>query len=492
MNHTSKLKCASDGRRFESMWQAAERLAAKKISAVELLEQCRLAFKTANPVVNALILHDFESARSVAKRCDQERSRGQPVGPLHGIPFSIKESFDVEGWPTTCGDPKHVANVAAKDATAVRRLKEAGAVLIGKTNLPLYLRDWQSYNSVYGTTRNPRDPDRTPGGSSGGGAAAVCTGMSYFDIGSDIGSSLRNPAHYCGVFSHKSSHGLISLAGHGIGGLLDTQDINVAGPFARSATDLELVFRTLAVPANPVMRFELPVSRAHTLREFRVGIMLQCSIAEVDNEVVIALEQLGRRLEREEVQVSWNVRPEIDLPALWRTYTLMLRAATSVYLNDEAFCAALALAGKAAGDDSYAALQFDGTTLRHRDWLLLEKARLHFVAAWDRFFDDYDVLLCPAAATVAFPLNEAQEPWQRFITVNGKPQPMTTQLFWAGHSGLCGLPSTVAPAGITANGLPVGVQIVARRFHDLTSMRFAQCLEQIDYRFTPPPMFNNI
>lgn len=493
MDHESELACAAGGTRFEPMWQAAERLATGKTSAVDLLEQCRKAFEAANPVVNALILHDFGAARSIAEQRDEELRRGYPAGPLHGIPFSIKESFDVEGWPTTCGNPQHAANIAANDAAVVRRLKEAGAVLIGKTNVPLHLRDWQSYNDIYGTTRNPRDPDRTPGGSSGGSAAAVCTGMSYFDVGSDIGSSLRNPAHYCGVFSHKSSHGLISLRGHGIGVLLDTQDINVAGPFARSATDLELVFRTLAVPANPVMHFELPASRARTLREFRVGIMLQCPIAEVDNEVAFALEQLGHRLEQEGVRVSWNARPEIDLPALWRTYVLMLRAATSVYLDDAAFCAVLALVGKAVGGDaSYAALQFDGTALHHRDWLLLEKARLRFAAAWDRFFDEYDVLLCPAAASVAFPLNEAEDPWQRFITVNGKHQPMTTQLFWAGHSGLCGLPSTVAPVGVTTNGLPVGVQIVARRYHDLTSMRFAQCLEQIDYRFTPPHLFNNI
>src|SRR5262249_10816413 len=154
--------------------------------------------------INALILSDFDAARSAAAESDARRARGQPRGPLDGIPFSVKESFDVSGWPTTCGNPANLGNVATSDAVIVERLRAAGAVLLGKTNVPIALRDWQSYNAIYGTTRNPHDDKRTPGGSSGGSAAAVCAGMSFFDVGSDIASSLRNPAHFCGVFSHKS------------------------------------------------------------------------------------------------------------------------------------------------------------------------------------------------------------------------------------------------------------------------------------------------
>jgi amidase len=470
-------------------WQASELLKKENISSVELLESCRKAFEAWNPSINALVLQNFERAREDSARCDEERRRGTALGRLHGIPFTIKESFDVQGWATTCGNPRLADNIAGQDARVVQLLRAEGAVVVGKTNVPLYLRDWQSYNELYGTTRNPRDTSRTPGGSSGGSAAAVCSGMSFFDIGSDIGSSLRNPAHYCGIFSHKSSHGLVSLVGHGIDGVCAAPDINVAGPLARSAFDLEWIFRAIAGDgiASPAFRLALPESRARELSEFRVGVLLQSPIAEVDDEVAAALESLGRHLEREGVQVSWNVRPEIDLAALWRTYVLMLRAATSAYLDDDSFDRMVALASVRHDiDDSYASLQFKGAALRHRDWLLLEKERLRFAAAWDAFFRDFDVLLCPAAATCAFPINQEGEPWQRMLSVNGKPQPMTTQLFWAGHSGLCGLPSTVAPAGFGKSGLPVGVQIVANRYHDLTSLRFAQCLERIGYRFIPP------
>lgn len=199
------------GARFLPVWEAAALLAKGDASAQDLVNWCEAAYAASHREINALILADFTAARAAAEASDRRRRRGESLGLLDGIPFSIKESFDVAGWPTTCGSPAQRHNIATSDSAVVERLRAAGAVLLGKTNVPLGLRDWQSYNAIYGTTRNPRDPSRTPGGSSGGSAAAVCAGMSFFDVGSDIGSSLRNPAHYCGVFSHKSSHGLVPL-----------------------------------------------------------------------------------------------------------------------------------------------------------------------------------------------------------------------------------------------------------------------------------------
>lgn len=479
---------AASGLRYMPLWRCLQALRDGEITAEALVDACHAAFLENHPAINALPVHDYDAARIEARRADAARRDGALPGPLHGIPFSIKESFDVGGWPTTCGDPAHAGRRVSEDSDVVRRLRQAGAILVGKSNVPVYLRDWQSYNALYGTTRNPHDPARTPGGSSGGSAAAVCTGMSLFDVGSDIGSSLRNPAHYCGVFSHKSSHGLISLRGHGIGGTDAAPDINVAGPIARSARDLEILLGVLAGGADGATA-HMPLRPApdRPPREFRVAVLPTHPFAPVDADVAGAIETLGRRLSAMGVRVSWNAKPAIDARALWRTYVLMLRAATSTYMSDAAFDTVRALARHAdPGDDSYAALQYVGAALDHRAWLQLAETRRGFARAWADFFGEHDVLLCPAAATAAFPLNETGEPWQRTLDVNGEAQPMTTQLFWAGHSGLCGLPSTVAPAGRTAGGLPVGVQIVAGLGRDLTSLRFAQWLEDNGYAFQPP------
>ncbi|MDF9432068.1 amidase [Cupriavidus gilardii] len=478
--------------RYRPLWQAVDDLTAGRTTAEQLLDICQAAWAERNPELNAIVLADFAAAREQARASDARRRQSRALGPLDGVPFSIKESFDVAGWPTTCGSPALRDHVAQRDATVVQRLRESGAVLIGKTNVPLGLRDWQSYNAVYGTTRNPHDPSRTPGGSSGGSAAAVCAGMSLFDIGSDIGSSLRNPAHYCGVFSHKSSHGIVPLSGHGTGApSFGMQDINVAGPIARSARDLELVLQAIAGLEGAdalAYRFALPPCPLNTLHQFRVAVLPTHPQAETDREVSDCIEGLGRWLEGQGTSVAWHVRPSFEAEELWRVYVLLLRATTSVHMPDAAFADSLDEAAAAdPADARYAVLQHVGATLHHRDWLQLQHARARFTQAWQRFFDDYDVLLCPAAATTAFELNEAGEPWQRHLLVNGRPQPMTTQLFWAGHSGLCGLPSTVAPIGPGRSGLPVGVQIVAGRYRDLTSLRFASLLEAAGFAFRPPP-----
>ncbi|MGC7402995.1 amidase [Pandoraea pneumonica] len=475
---------------YASIGAAQAALARQEVTSTVLVAACEAAWRSENPRLNALVVSDFERAHAVARALDAARRAGNVRGPLHGVPFTIKESFDVEGWPTTVGDPAFKGNIAKRHATVMQRLENAGAILLGKTNVPIWLRDWQSYNDVYGTTRNPHDVTRTPGGSSGGSAAAVCAGMSFFDVGSDIGSSIRNPAHYCGIFSHKSTHGLVPLDGHGLPGGATFPDINVAGPLARSADDLESVLAAIAGPtadAACALRLELPRCHATDLREIRFGILPTHPVAEVDAEVEQCIVALGKDLERRGAHVQWNARPALDAAELLRVYMLLLRAATSGYLGEEAFAASVSSAAEVAADDlRYASLQHVGAVMRHRDWLKLQPLREQFAAAWRALFEQVDVLLCPVAATAAFPLNEQGAPWQRTLDVNGRAQPLTTQLFWAGHSGLCGLPSTVAPAGRTAQGLPVGVQIVAPLYHDLRSIHVARLLEAAGYTFVPP------
>jgi len=478
--------------RYASLWQVAQAMRDNEVDAVSLVSECEAAFAADNPRINAIVISDFRAAHAVAQERDRERLAGHLRGPLHGIPFTIKESFDVSGWPTTMGDPAYRDYPVSANSDVVGRLLDAGAVLLGKTNVPIYLRDWQTYNDVYGTTRNPRDLTRTPGGSSGGSAAAVCSGMSFFDVGSDIGSSIRNPAHFCGIFSHKSTHGIVSLKGHGLGSSMVQPDINVAGPLARSARDLELVLSAITGPgeeAAGAVRFDLPPCDETDLRAFRFGILSNHPLAEVDGPVEHCIVEMGKWLERRGAEVVWDARPALDAAQLLQTYILLLRASTSQYLDDAAFAAALSASAAVAQDDSsYSAQQYVGTALRHREWLGLQKLRDTFCDAWRRLFADVDVLLCPAAATAAFTINEAGAPWQRTLNVNGHAQPMTTQLFWAGHSGVCGLPSTVVPGGTTREGLPIGVQIVAPLYHDLRSLRIAALLEEAGYAFVPPSL----
>ncbi len=491
-----------------SIAQLQDQLRSGHTTSTVLVQQCLAAMQAHNPSLNAVVVDGSAQALAAAQQADAElanRARGanstnspsaQPLGPLHGIPFTIKESFDVQGWPTTCGLPARAQHQAAQHSAVVQRLLSAGAIVLGKTNVPLHLRDWQSYNDVYGTTRNPHDLDKTPGGSSGGSAAAVSSGMSQFDIGSDIGSSIRNPAHFCGIFSHKASHGLISMAGHGIDSQEPLPAINCAGPLARSAHDLEAVLHVLAdLPgdASRAGHLQLQPDTRTALSQYRIGIALDDAYCRIDEPIRAAITALGQRLESLGVQVDWSARPAIDSRQLWRTYVLMLRAATSMH-QPEAAIAQMQQAKAALDpstlqdDDSYATLQILGATLSHRDYLLLEQQKTAFTAAWDQYFQQYDLLLCPAAATLAFEHNHELEPWQRQQSINGQPQPLTSQLFWAGLGGLCGLPATVAPIRGDAPGLPVGVQIIAKRFGDLSSIRFAQLLEAQGYHYRPPAM----
>src|SRR5262245_16964260 len=225
-------------------------LEACRVGSLELLEHLLARAERHNPALNAIVVRDIDRARARAKEADTARRRGESWGPLHGLPMTVKECFDVEGLPTSAGSPGLKANAALRHADAVQRLVDAGAIIFGKTNVPLFAGDLQTYNEVYGITNNPWDTTRGPGGSSGGSAVALAAGLTPLELGSDIGGSIRNPAHFCGVYGHKPSYGVISMRGHvpGPPNSLLQADIGVAGPLARSADDLELALSVMAGP----------------------------------------------------------------------------------------------------------------------------------------------------------------------------------------------------------------------------------------------------
>jgi amidase len=408
--------------------------------------------------------------------------------------MTIKESFDWTGTPSTWGVPKLKDNIATRDAVPLTRLTDAGAVIFGKTNVPLMLADWQSFNEIYGTTNNPWDVTRAPGGSSGGSAVALATGMSALEIGSDIGSSIRNPAHYCGVYGHKPTYGVVSRRGDTYPGNVAASDISVAGPLARSAADLAVMLKLMAgtdgVDAR-ALSLDLPKAKQKSFRDFRVAAMLSDPVSEVDQPVQDLIAKLGAFLVKKVKAISFEARPQFSTREAMDVYVALLRAATSRRQTDDDFAQNLALTKKFKPDDnSYFAAMTRANVLPHRSWLMVNERRHQMRLAWDAFFEEWDVLLCPAAASAAFPHDQKGERHERTILVNGRKVPTTDQLFWAGYSGCFYLPSTVAPVGLTPQGLPSGVQIVARQYGDLSSIRFAELIEREYFAFTPPKGFN--
>jgi amidase len=405
--------------------------------------------------------------------------------------MTAKESFDMAGLPSTWGDPRFRDNIADTDAVAITRLTEAGAIIYGKTNVPLMLADWQSYNAIYGTTNNPWDVTRAPGGSSGGSAVALATGMSAMEIGSDIGASIRNPAHYCGVYGHKPTWGVVPYKGHLLPGIVQPGDITVAGPLARSARDLAAMMKIIAGPVGPEARgyqLKLPPATQKSLKEFKVAVMVTDEQSEVDLGVQDLLGRLTQFLGKRVKKISTTARPAFSTKEAMDVYIALLRSATSRRQTDAEFAAnAAKVAASDPKDDSYLSKMLRAYVLPHRDWLKYNERRHQMRLLWEQFFDDWDVMICPAAASAAFPHDHEGERHERKITVNGKRVPTTDQLFWAGYSGCFLLPSTVAPMGLTPEGLPAGVQIITRGYGDYTSIRFAELLEKEYGGFVPPP-----
>jgi amidase len=474
--------------------ELALRLRRREVSSVELLQHYVARVDWLDAKINAVVVRDFDRALRRAREADAALARGVSWGPLHGLPMTVKESFDVPGLPTTWGIEAFRGNVAERPATAVQRLLDAGAVIFGKTNVPVALADWQSFNPIYGTTNNPWDTGRTPGGSSGGSAAALAAGLTALELGSDIGASIRNPAHYCGVWGHKPTWGTVPMEGHQLPGdvCIDALDIAVAGPLARSAHDLTLAMDIVAAPLRAFGPMGwLPAQwrdAGQPPQRLRVAVLADDRVAEVDASVRDALAALAEFLRRRGVMVSEDARPVVSEEA-WDVYVHLLRAATGTHLGDAEYAAAREHAARHAPTSrDFAAWHWQASTMSHREWHQYDERRAKLRKQWEIFFGQWDLLICPVATAPAFPHMHDGFRWERMIKVNGRAQPSTQQLFWAGYPGLCGLPATAVPLGLSAEGLPVGAQIVGPAFGDPICLRFARWLDK-EYRgFVAPPI----
>jgi amidase len=478
---------------FSSATEMLRLLRDRHVSAVELIDLHLQRIERYNPTLHAIVTLDAECARERASRADEERARGIDL-PLLGLPLTIKDAIDVRGLPTT-GGLRHRREVRADaDAPLVARLRQAGAVIVGKTNVPPYVSDWQTNNPIFGRTVNPWDPSRTPGGSTGGGAAAVAAGLSPLEFGSDLGGSIRVPASFCGIYGHRPSETVAPRGGHFPGSpLLDVAGVlNVLGPLARAAPDLDLALQVVAGPEigeDAAWRLALPPARQERLSAFRVAVLPPIGWQPVSSEVHDALNLLVHGLRDRGVEVE-EVQPEAfgDLRAHHHLYASLLAAVFTFNAGiSEERRRADAVAIRADGDE-FAESRARGMTGSAHDLLHWLRERERYRASYRDFFQRWDVLLAPVTLGPAFehddrPLSE------RSLTVDGVAFPYMRHMVYPGIATLSGQPATAFPVAVSRTGLPIGLQVIGPYLEDRTPIRFATLLAEEFGGYSPPPKY---
>jgi amidase len=450
----------------QTVEDVVDAMKAGTISSAELVEMTIARIEAIDPKLNAIVVRDFDRAREAAKAADAARARGDGR-PLLGVPMTVKEAIDVAGLPTTWGLPGTQHTKVTRDAVVVERLKAAGAIILGKTNVAMMLADWQSSNPVYGRTNNPWDVTRTAGGSSGGAAAALAAELTFLECGSDFAGSLRIPASFCGVFAHRPTHGLVPMRGFAPPGaprdeIGPSVDQAVLGPMARSASDLMHALDILAGPdeADAAYELHLPPPRANTPDRFRVLIVDEHPLVPTADSIRSALSALGTTLERAGCKVGRGSRALPDIKELSTLFTDLLNAFFSADMPQK----------------DYEAVR--DTMMSHRDWILADRRRYAFAARWRALFKEWDVVICPSAATVAFPHDD--RPFdQRTIAIDGQSRPYHLLPLWTAWPTPTGQPVTAMPIGRDEAGLPIGMQIIGPRLEDRTPIAFARIVEKL-------------
>jgi amidase len=430
--------------------------------------------------VNAVVTIDAERALAEADAADAALARGEVRGPLHGVPMTVKDSFSTKGMRTTSGAPELSDHIPTEDAAPVARLRAAGAVIYGKTNLPIYAGDFQSYNAVFGCTSNPYDLARTPGGSSGGSAAALACGFTPIELGSDIGGSIRFPSHMSGVVGHKPTYGIVPAHGQipGPPGTLTAADLAVAGPMARTVDDLSLGLNVMSGPDRwnaPGWRLELPPARKTQLADYRIALWSDDPHCPVDDDVRVLLEKAAAALAEGGATVDPQARPAFTLERAALRFAQLLNGALS--------------GGYSRADIERFAAD-DGATpvsvirrqvgMRHREWLSANESRLQLRRRWEEFFDSgWDVLLCPVMPRTAVPHDHSEPQGARKLLYGGDERPYMDAIRWSAPAGACYLPATVVPVGIASDGLPVGIQIIGPYLGDRTTLDIGRRLQEV-------------
>ena len=471
----------------------------REVSSEELTQAYLDRIAAYNGRLNAIVSLDQEGALARARRCDVELREGGELGPLHGLPVTIKDGWEVAGIRSTAGIPRLRDYVPQEDAEVVARVRRAGAVILGKTNIPTANADFQTSNPVFGRTNNPWDDDRTPGGSCGGGAAAVASGMTGLELGSEIGGSLRLPAHFCGIFGHKASFGIAPTTNHlppgpGDPGQHLEPDLVVAGGMGRGAGDIELLLRAIAGPSPDratAWRLELPEPRATELAECRLAVWFDDPFVPLDSDVRAVLESAVETLRAAGANVDLSPQLPVTLEESHRVYEALLFAAFSTDRSTySARGTAYFLRSALLHPRGQAPRTLKLVRQRHEQWLRAHMKRLEMQARWCQFFERYDALLMPVTASVAPPHhNKDHDRFGRTYVVNGEQRDYFEQPVWNGVANLIGSPATAVPAGRTPGGLPVGLQVMGPLYGDLTTIELARRLTEQVGGFVVPPLY---
>jgi amidase len=453
----------------------------REISAVELLDLHLGRDRAVHDRLNAVVTRDLERARVTAQTIDDARATGRDVGPLAGVPMTVKDALATAGVRTTGGAVELAEHVPDTDADVVAAARTAGAVVWGKTNLPRWSGDIQAHNPIFGTTNNPWDPTRGPGGSSGGAAAAVATGVTPLEIGTDIGGSIRLPSHFSGVCGHKGSYGIVSQRGY-----VDRwptarvpADINSIGPMARTVDDLELLLDVITAPG---VRLDPARAAGSSLR---VGAWLDDPACPVNADIATVLDEAVRSLVGSGVPVDRSARPAHPFTDVFTIGLPLLMATLSPGRSDTEFADLLSRRDDA---DPTMAMRAGGSTMSHRQWVYLAEERERRRDSWAAFFGEFDILLAPVAFTSAFAHVHEGNLYTRRLPGDSGDRPYADLLTWTVQFGYVHLPVTVVPVGWTPAGLPVGIQIVGPHLGDRTTLEFARHVEQVTGGWRVPPI----
>lgn len=451
----------------------------RRVSSVELLHEALGRIEALNPVVNAVVAQDREAAFSASAASDSRYSLGT-ARPLEGLPVTIKDAFEVAGFAATCGVPELVDHRPEYDAPAVARLRDAGIIVIGKTNVPPFSADWQTVNDVFGRTNNPWDVTRSPGGSSGGAVAAVATGMTAFELGSDVAGSIRWPCHATGVFGHKSTWGLVDMRGHipPAPWFDDEPDLVVAGPVTRSAEDLRLLMPVLA--RRPLAPFTKPVSA------WRLGMLTSAPGVPTARAVVAGVEHAAAALRSMGARVE-HMRAPFHFEHVWRSYLSQLCRMHHASRTGGERRQWASRAGDFAADDASPAAWLARTAARSDADLVAElEPRTRWLEELRPFFAEFDALLMPPAPTLALP-HDPRGYDARPLTVDGEERSIFEITAWIAPATVLHLPSTTAPI-LVSDGLPCGVQILGPLDGDAVTIAVATAIETATGGFVPPPL----